>query len=193
MITIIIFVHSFCFVNIPKKILRNYLKSGEENVMLVWETHKCFYRPTKKSVSCLSELSPRLQNGFFSCLCCHEVMNRLNGNNGANGLSLEKAVTVLYSTVHSGCDRAALWRVETERSREKSKPCPISQSCTRRPSHSERRWPLVFPVLFFLYLMTTDAEGRWESRDEIGDVLQSSGVEAKSSLSSVKPWFLSPY
>lgn len=39
------------------------------------------------------------------------------------------------------------------------------------------------------HLMKTDAEGRWESQDEVGDVLQSSGVEAKSSLSSVKPWF----
>lgn len=158
-------------------------KKREENVMLVWERQKCFYLPTKKKWQMpLWALSPTSEWVFW-CLCCHDVMNRLNGNNGANSLSLEKAVTVLYSIVHSGCDRAALWRVETERSREKSKLCPISQPCTRRPSHlapSKRRWRLVFPLLFYIFLFNDHLCWRQMSRDEVGDVLQSSGVEAKS-------------
>lgn len=132
------------------------------------ERHRSFSTVLpKKWLLPLWALSPTTQ-WVFLCLCCHNVMNRLNGNNGANSLSLEKAVTVLYSIVHSGCDRAALWRVETERSREKSKPCPISQSCTQRPSHlasSERRWRLVFPVLFFPLF---NDHWRWKQMRELG-------------------------
>lgn len=82
---LLLFVHSS-----SKCIYSNYL----ESVRRMWcpserDRSVSTFLPKKKWQMPLWALSPTSEWVFW-CLCCYDVMNRLNGNNGANSLSLEK-------------------------------------------------------------------------------------------------------